>query len=277
MPHYGLLDNYRFEDIQDVRGSEVYGVNNEKLGAVADVIFDHANGEIRYVVVDTGGWLASKKFLVPLNRIQPYGTHENKFYAELDQERIQMLPEFKQEMLTSQDTWADYEKRYHERWNEGAVMYNKETGRIVTPPTDQVAGGRTKPLSEGEKRSLMHDFTPARMGKEDDLLGVASSGDDVTLRPQKPSVAGREDVRLQQQPSSTKTPAIVPHPEQPVLQEPGVYVLDHAPEAEKQSGPQEPLNANYGRRWIEFQQSLREGRDKVVGGCPLCGTQDKAA
>lgn len=277
MPHYGVLHNYKFEDVQDVRGAEVYGVNNEKLGTVADVIFDHATGEIRYVVIDTGAWLKSQKFLVPLNRIQPYGAYEDKFYAELDKERIQMLPEFNDETMKSQDGWEAYEKRYHERWNEGVVMYNKDTGRIVTPPADQVTGGRARPLSEEEKRSLTRDFTPAKMGKEDDLLGVASSGDDVTLRPKKPSVAGREDVARQQQSSSDKSIPSVAPANQTELEEPGVNFVHRVPEAEEESHLNKPLNTNYDRRWIEFQQGLREGRDKLVSDCPLCGTQDKAA
>jgi sporulation protein YlmC with PRC-barrel domain len=165
MSHYGVLHKYKFEDIQDVRGAEVYGVNNEKLGTVSDVIFDHTTGEIRYVVIDTGGWLKGQRFLAPLNRIQPYDVHEDKFYAELDKKRIQMLPEFNDGAMKSQDAWEDYERRYHERWNEGVVMYNKDTGRIVTPPVDQVREGRLKPLSEEEKRSLMRDFTPHENGE----------------------------------------------------------------------------------------------------------------
>lgn len=76
MTHYGTLRETRFQDLDDIRGAEVYGVNDEKLGKIDDVIFDHSSGEIRYVVVDTGGWLSSKKFLVPANRIQPYGNHK---------------------------------------------------------------------------------------------------------------------------------------------------------------------------------------------------------
>lgn len=279
MPHYGILHDYKFENIEEVRGAEVYGVNDEKLGIVDDVIFDHSTGEIHYVVVDTGGWLSSKKFLVPLNRIQPYGAREDRFYAELDKERIQMLPEFNAEALKSESTWTEYEKRYQERWNEGTVMYNKDTGRIVTPPVEQVQGGRTKPLSEEDKRSLMRDFTPAKMGKEDDLLGVASGGHDVTLNPQKPSIAGGEDVRLQQQSVARDMQAAgsaegdSPAPNQPPLQDPGVYILERVPE----EGQKSDKNANYGRRWIDFQKRLHEGRDKVVGDCPLCGTHDKAA
>jgi hypothetical protein len=40
-------------------------LNDEKLGNIEDVIFDHTSGNIHYAVVDTGGWLSSKKFLVP--------------------------------------------------------------------------------------------------------------------------------------------------------------------------------------------------------------------
>lgn len=69
MAHYGTLRDYRFQDTDkirdDIRGSKVYGINDEKLGKIDDVIFDHTMGTIRYAVVDTGGWLSSKKFIVP--------------------------------------------------------------------------------------------------------------------------------------------------------------------------------------------------------------------
>jgi uncharacterized protein YrrD len=53
-------------DIDDIRGAAVYGLGDEKLGKIDDVIFDSDNGQIRYVVVHTGGWLSSRRFLVPL-------------------------------------------------------------------------------------------------------------------------------------------------------------------------------------------------------------------
>src|SRR5581483_2546236 len=69
MAHYGTLRDYRFADNEtedDIRGSNVYSAqNDDKLGDIDDVIFDHSTGEIRYVVIDTGGWLSSKKFIVP--------------------------------------------------------------------------------------------------------------------------------------------------------------------------------------------------------------------
>jgi sporulation protein YlmC with PRC-barrel domain len=284
MPHYGSLRETKFHDADDIRDSEVYGVNDEKLGKIDDVIFNHSTGEIRYIVVDTGGWLSSKKFLVPANRIEPYGHHDDKFYAELDKERIQMLPQFDDAMLKSESGWSDYEKRYEEGWQNGTVMYNKRTGRIITPPAQQVQGTRTSALSEEGKQSLQRDFTPERVGKRDELWGVAPSGDDVTLRPRKPSVAGRQDAILaegersstrQSRPAEPLEGSRVPDSEG--LREPGVYRVDAVPEEEKASDMNEPLNANYGPRFMKFQQRMRHDRDRVVSDCPLCGSQKKVA
>jgi len=298
MPHYGILRNHRFDDAEDVRGAEVYGVNDEKLGKIDDVIFDHTSGDIRYAVVDTGGWLSSKKFLVPINRISPYGNHDDKFYAELDKERIQMLPEYSDDLLKSETGWSDFEKRYEEHWSTtGDVMHNTETGRIITPPTEDLIGSGSGSVGQSGKR----DVSPERLGTRDlsydaNATGIRSGATDVTLHPKRPSMGSGDE--LNQQASQTRTirPSSTSQPtfsqgtvssnqslegarigDQPGLQEPGIYRVDAVPDAEKRSDMNEPLNANYGRRWIGFQQRLREGRDKVVSDCPLCGTQKKVA
>ena len=301
MAHYGILHDIKFEDAEDIRGAEVYGVNDEKLGKIDDVIFEHSTGDIHYVVVDTGGWLTSKKFLVPANRIQPYGHHEDKFYAELDKERIQMLPEYDEKKLGSEGDWSNYEKQFEDRWKEGTVMYNERTNRVITPPPDQVKGTRTSALSEEGRQSLQRDFTPEKRGQRDDLWGVASSGGDVTLRPNKPSIAGREDAikaeREQQQrqqsrvsnrvpeeagtfKESSRTPGVssgtgesVPGPDAETLKDPRVYRVEERPEAPAR----EPVEADSGPRYLSFQKRLRQDRDRVVSNCPLCGSQKKVA
>src|ERR1700756_4592052 len=78
MAHYGTLrDTLVGEANEDIRGSHLYGLNDEKLGKIDDVIFDHSTGDIHYAVVDTGGWLHSKKFLVPANALRASAKHEN--------------------------------------------------------------------------------------------------------------------------------------------------------------------------------------------------------
>ena len=196
MPHYGTLRETKLErDADDLRGADVYGVNDEKLGKIDDLIFDHASGDIRYVVVETGGLFSKKSFLVPANRVSPYGNHEDKFYAELDKERIQMLPEYDENALKSESNWSDYEKHYEDQWKDGALMYNTSTGRMITPPPEQVSGIRTEALGDEGRASVQQDFTPERLGREDDLLGVGNSRS-ATLEPNKPSIAGRKDAIL---------------------------------------------------------------------------------
>jgi len=282
------------EDIDDLRGAEVYGVNDEKLGTIDDVIFDHSSGEIRYIVLKTGGLLSGKRVMVPANRVEPYGNHDDKFYAELDKERLEMLPEFNDDKLKTEGDWAQFEKNYEERWNDGTVMYNKDTGRIITPPTnEQVQPTEGQPLSQQARESLNRDFTPQRMGKRDELWGVGDSGTGkTTLRPKKASIAGRED-------ASRENPNPLPHqttrevegvmstdflvsssPEsstQEAIREPGVYKVDPIVETEQGAGPVDRQDVNRGRRWDDFQQGLRARRNSIVVDCPHCASQDKAA
>lgn len=280
LPHYGVLREYKFEEeVDDLRNDEVYGVNNEKLGEISDVIFDHSTGDIRYVVLDTGGLFSRKKVLVPASRIEPYGNHEDKFYAELDKERLEMLPEYDDKMMAEGYDWSNYEKEYEKRWNDGAVMYNKDTGRIVTPPVEQVEGARRTPLTPEGRESLKRDFTPAKMGKEDELLGVASGTGKTTLQPAKASIAGKEDVQKESK-EARPAPEFATAPEAPnapvpeKLREPRIYKVD---EPDERRTIQDNDNKDKGRRWSNFQNSLRARRGKIVVDCKRCGSQEKVA
>ena len=317
MPHYGILRDHKMEDIDDLRGADVYGVNDEKLGTIDDVIFDHSSGDIRYIVLKTGGMLSSKKVMVPANRVEPYGNHDDKFYAELDKERLEMLPEFKEDTMKAQGDWSTYEKDYEKRWSDGEVLYNKNTGRIITPPMEQVQPAGGQPLSQEARESLNRNLTPQRMGKRDELWGVGDSGTGkTTLQPQKASIAGREDAMRQNagqqdighrsparervpQDASRENPNPLPNqttrevegtmgtdfqvsssPESSAseaMREPGVYKLDPVVETEQGAGPTEHQEINRGRRWNDFQQNLRSRRQKIVVDCPTCASQDKAA
>jgi len=279
------------EDVDDLRGAEVYGVNDEKLGTIDDVIFDHSSGDIRYIVLKTGGLLSRKKVMVPANRVEPYGNHDDKFYAELDKERLEMLPEFNDDTLKTEGDWAQFEKNYEERWNDGTVMYNKNTGRLITPPPEDVVSPAIGSSAPASGRRL--DLKPEKVGKEDDLLGGASGVNKTTLRPKKPSIGGKEDVEMMQRERETRE---VMNPigeelefqrEEPgsrakrvraeTISEPGVYKLDPIVETERGTGPVERADINRGRRWNDFQQSLRNRRQKIVVDCPDCASQDKAA
>ena len=139
MANYGLLRSYRFTDAaEDIRGSKLYGLNDEKLGKIDDVIFDYSTGVIQYLVVDTGGWLTTKKFVVPAERVRASANHADDFAVDLNQAQVESFPAYNESDLDSDEQWANYEGRYRSKWEADPVMHRVETDRNITPTTAQM-------------------------------------------------------------------------------------------------------------------------------------------
>jgi PRC-barrel domain len=168
MSHLGTLRDYRFTDLEeakdDVRGSKVYGPGDEKLGKIDDVIFDHSTGQIQYVVIDTGGWLSSKKFVVPPQALRPSVQHEDDFSVDLTQEQIESFPPYNEADIESDEKWADYDGRYRSQWEAKPVMHRVATDRNLTPTTMQQidAGSGTLDLADDDLDEAELDVTPMR-------------------------------------------------------------------------------------------------------------------
>jgi sporulation protein YlmC with PRC-barrel domain len=141
MAHYGTLKDVRVADAaDDIRGSHLYGLNDEKLGKIDDVIFDHSTGNIGYVVVDTGGWLSTKEFIVPAEGLRASTRHENDFQVNLDKRQVESFPPYNESDLDSETKWAGYEGRYRSKWIADPVMHRAETDRNITPTAQQASG-----------------------------------------------------------------------------------------------------------------------------------------
>ncbi|MGZ4787910.1 MAG: PRC-barrel domain-containing protein [Terriglobales bacterium] len=158
MNHYGTLRDYRFadKDVDDIRGSAIYGVNDEKLGKIDDVIFDHSTGDIRYVVVDSGGWLSTKKFLVPAERLRPSTKYDNDYQVDLTKAQIEQFPSYNEKEVDDADRWREYDDRYQKVMvTDGGVMHRADApDRIVTPPHDEViASTSTSRISQPVART----------------------------------------------------------------------------------------------------------------------------
>lgn len=150
MANYGMLRNYRFTDAsEDIRGSKLYGLNDEKLGKIDDVIFDHSDGSIRYVVVDTGGWLSTKKFIVPADRLRASKEHDNDFAVDLTKEQVESFPPYKETDLESDEQWTDYEGKYRSKWDADPVMHREGTDRNITPTAQQMPGNSPSARAAG--------------------------------------------------------------------------------------------------------------------------------
>jgi hypothetical protein len=136
MAHYGMLkDTVIAGSAEDIRGAHLYGADDEKLGKISDVIFDHSTAGIRYVVVETGGWLHTKKFLVPAQALRMSSKHEDDFEANLTKQQIENFPPFDESDLKSDAKWSDYEGRYRAKWVADPVMHRAERMQPVPVST----------------------------------------------------------------------------------------------------------------------------------------------
>ena len=172
MAHYGVLRDVSIADSsEDIRGKNLYGVNDEKLGKIDDVIFDHTTGDIRYVVVDTGGWLKSKKFIVPAERLRRCAKHEDDFEASLTKQEVENFPPYNESDLESEDKWKGYEREYRSKWVASPVMHRAETDRNITPTTQQYTGNlnseRAEAATHGRPMPTRSTQTPANAREAD--------------------------------------------------------------------------------------------------------------
>jgi hypothetical protein len=158
MAHYGILGKTLVSDAgEDIRGAHLYGTNHERLGKIDDVIFDHSTADILYVVVDTGGWLTSKKFVVPAMSLQASAKHENDFEVRLNKKQVENFPPYNQSDLESESKWSSYEGKYRAKWVDDPVMHRAETDRNITPTTYQMTGNYESERSA----SVAHGRSPA--------------------------------------------------------------------------------------------------------------------
>ena len=177
MGHHGLLGDYRLEDsAEDIRGTTLYGQDDEKLGKIDDVIFDHSTGDISYVVVDTGGWLSTEEFLVPAARLRSSTKHENDFASDLTKKQIESFPAYNKKDLESPDNWADYEDRYRSKWETGPVMHREGTDRNITPTTQQLEGNEASLRAAGETGTRVFSRNDAEQDEleREDLIAAST-------------------------------------------------------------------------------------------------------
>lgn len=89
------------DDERDVKGLDLYA-QDEKIGAVDDVLVDD-EGQFRYLILKTGGWLSGKKVMFPIGRAR-IDNHHSRVYADyLTKEQVEALPEFTDNMMVDYD------------------------------------------------------------------------------------------------------------------------------------------------------------------------------
>jgi L-fucose mutarotase/ribose pyranase (RbsD/FucU family) len=109
MVQYTTLRDYRFTgDVDDFRGSHLYGVGGKKIARIRDIVFDNNTGDLRYLVADCG---YGRKVLIPLEQVS-YAAPRHAFFSELSSDDLVQLPAFTERVLENDEQWRDFEQLY---------------------------------------------------------------------------------------------------------------------------------------------------------------------
>jgi hypothetical protein len=115
----------RFRDLpsdsitDDIRGANVYDHKNEKLGTIDDIVYDTDRTDGGYAIIDSGGWLRSRKFLIPTNRLETYS--DDEFRLPMGRDEINRLPEFDDSVLADEQRFNQYRTRWSSAWDGSTV------------------------------------------------------------------------------------------------------------------------------------------------------------
>ncbi len=166
------FDDYDFRDLGLYSGKD-------KIGSVDDVLVDD-EGQLRYFVINTGGWLVGKKVLFPIGRARIDYEHNRVYADNLTKAQVEALPEF------NNNTTVDH---HHEEQVRGVYRGSMRSVEQSVPveqsvsveqsvPLGYSAAGGTLPMSDSDSTRNPnvgqegYDRDSYKYEKEPDLYGL---------------------------------------------------------------------------------------------------------
>jgi sporulation protein YlmC with PRC-barrel domain len=101
-----------------VEGTNVYNANREKLGSVDDLMIDKYTGQVRYAVLEFGGFLGmgTDRYPMPWSMLK-YDTALEGYVVPLSKEKIEKAPRYEQAKAPAYTD--DYNKTVNTYWGAG--------------------------------------------------------------------------------------------------------------------------------------------------------------
>ena len=127
MSHPATLRNYRFQDSSaEIRGGALYAENGKGLARIHDIIFDHENGDIQYLVAAYG---RERKVMVALDRVQ--STDDGTLYSRLTPDDLDYLPAFDDRVL-NENQWYAYQQLYRSAMRDRDCLHELRRNNVTS-------------------------------------------------------------------------------------------------------------------------------------------------
>lgn len=94
--------------VLDLDGLDVRNDAGDRLGDVDGLLVDATSGRPRYIVVDSGGWFSSRRFLIPVHHAH-VDANRRALRVDFDRDTINRFPQMKEERfdaVTDEDARA---------------------------------------------------------------------------------------------------------------------------------------------------------------------------
>jgi sporulation protein YlmC with PRC-barrel domain len=296
MAHIGTLRDFKFKgEVDDIRGAHLYGRGNEKLGKVDDVVFDHAGGTIQYLVVDTGGWLKSNKFLVPADRVNARGETGEDFTCDLSKAQIERFPEYRDSIIRSNADWQAYEDRYRGSYSsEGDVLHREGSDRLITPEASELPPARGDANYDANPTRLVDKFSSAEPTSDKTRLRPAGTAARVEDAKMPGHAIENESAAWTEQGATSRNRRATDQPldEDIIISDrdasdslAGESRFDRLADTNNPSDPPSYRASNVSpprvvasryasnRRLADFEETLRRNRVDITAACRACGVE----
>jgi sporulation protein YlmC with PRC-barrel domain len=105
-----FMNNSSVISSDKVEGTNVYDTAGEKLGSIDDLMIDQRSGQVRYAVLEFGGFLGmgTDRYPIPWSMLK-YDDGKSGYIVPLDKAKLEKAPKYTDERAPTYDT--EYGKR----------------------------------------------------------------------------------------------------------------------------------------------------------------------
>jgi len=97
--------------IKDMLDYSILATDGE-IGHVSDILLGESDLKVRYLVIDTGGWLSGRKVLLSTAWLSSVAPHRKALVVKVDKKRIEESPPYDPDV----EIPREYETRLHDHY-----------------------------------------------------------------------------------------------------------------------------------------------------------------
>jgi hypothetical protein len=117
--------------VLDLDGLDVKNSAGDHLGDVDGFLVDAASGRPRYIVVDSGGWFSSRRFLVPVHHAR-VDAGRRALRVDFDRDTINRFPRLEEDRFdaVTDDEARSYDQGVMHAWESSALYVRDDTSPL---------------------------------------------------------------------------------------------------------------------------------------------------